>query len=65
MVDQIVEVPELIWPGATGDITPEARAALAEMRDLHGATKAFQDKAMSELVGDPGSLLSQIFLTLG
>ena len=56
MVDQIVEVPELIWPGATGDITPEARAALAEMRDLHGATKAFQDKAMSELVGDPGSL---------
>lgn len=56
MVDQIVEVPELIWPGATGSITPEARAALEEMRELSGEKKAFQDKAVSNLVSEPSSL---------
>lgn len=55
MVDQIVEVPELIWPGATGDITPEARSALEQMRELHGGTKAFQDAAVSNIIADASS----------
>lgn len=56
MTDQIIDVIEPIHPGPMGDLTPEARAALEEMRELRGNTKAFQDAAVSNIIADASSL---------
>lgn len=59
MVDQLIDVIEPVHVGATGDITPEARAALEEMRELNGKTSAFQDTAIAGRIKDTTSLTFQ------
>lgn len=56
MTDELIDIIEPIHPGPMGDITPEARKALAEMRSLHGSTTALQDQAIAGRINDSGSL---------